>query len=69
LAIGVYPDVFLNPISQYIDGMFADYPGVLDAPQSSGIIEPISHETAESTAGSEMTEPASDIVETAEAGH
>lgn len=70
LAIGVYPDVFLNPISQYIDGIFADYPGVLDAPQSSGIIEPISHETAESTAGSEI-EPATgnEPVETVEAGH
>ncbi|NOJ27776.1 MAG: formate hydrogenlyase, partial [Nitrososphaera sp.] len=70
LAIGIYPDVFLNPISQYIDGMFAGYPGVLDAPQSSGIIEPVSHETAESTAGSEI-EPATgnEPVEIVEAVH
>lgn len=37
LAIGIYPDAFLNPITGYIDGMFADYPGVLDAPQTSGV--------------------------------
>ena len=43
LAIGVYPDAFFNPISGYVQGMFADYPGVLPAPESSGIIEPAAH--------------------------
>ena len=43
LAIGVYPDAFFNPISGYVQGMFADYPGVLPVPESSGIIEPVAH--------------------------
>ena len=52
LAIGVYPDVFFNPISGYVQGMFADYPGVLPAPESSGgIIEQAAHAPEETTDG------------------
>ncbi|MGI0019286.1 MAG: complex I subunit 4 family protein [Nitrososphaera sp.] len=43
LAIGVYPDAFFDPISGYVQGIFADSPGVLPAPESSGIIEPVAH--------------------------
>jgi NADH-quinone oxidoreductase subunit M len=41
LAVGVMPDVFLTPITDYVQGMFAGYDGVLAAPESSGIIEPV----------------------------
>lgn len=40
LVIGVYPDLFLNPVSEYIQGVFADVPGVLPIPEGSGFIEP-----------------------------
>lgn len=39
LVIGVYPDLFLNPVSEYIQGVFADVPGVLPIPEGSGLIE------------------------------
>jgi hypothetical protein len=32
LIIGVYPDIFLNPINDYIGGMFEDQEGVLPVP-------------------------------------
>jgi NADH-quinone oxidoreductase subunit M len=64
LAIGVYPDVFFNPISGYVQGMFADHPGVLPAPESSGIIEPVAH--AAEGAGEEGGAAA--VEETAEGG-
>lgn len=32
LVIGVYPDLFLNPINDYIGGMFEDQEGVLPVP-------------------------------------
>ncbi len=40
LVIGILPDVFLTPITDYVQGMFAGYDGVLLPPESSGIIEP-----------------------------
>lgn len=40
--VGVYPDVFLTPVTGYVQGIFADYPGVLPAPESS-VIEPVAH--------------------------
>ncbi len=43
LAIGVYPDVFLNPIIGYVQGIFADSPGVLPVPEPSSVIEPAAH--------------------------
>ncbi len=43
LIIGIYPDLFLTPVTGYLEGMFADYPGVLPTPETSGIIEPIAH--------------------------
>ncbi len=49
LAIGVYPDAFLNPITGYIDGMFADHPGVLDVPHAPSI------ELADDPAGAVVT--------------
>lgn len=51
LAVGVMPDVFLTPITDYVQGMFAGYDGVLPAPESSGIIEPV--EGAEGDVGIE----------------
>lgn len=41
LAIGVMPDLFLTPITDYVQGMFVGYDGVLPTPESSGIIEPV----------------------------
>ena len=32
LVVGVLPDTFLNPITDYINGMFADQPEVLPLP-------------------------------------
>lgn len=43
LIIGVYPDLFFTPITGYISEIFADTPGVLPIPESSGIIEPVAH--------------------------
>ncbi|WP_337863097.1 NADH-quinone oxidoreductase subunit M [Nitrososphaera sp.] len=45
LAIGVYPDVFFTPISDYVSGMFAGHEGVLPIPESSNtlILEPVAH--------------------------
>jgi len=43
LIIGVMPDLFLTPVTSYIEGMFADYPGVLPVPEASGLIEPVAH--------------------------
>jgi NADH-quinone oxidoreductase subunit M len=41
LAIGILPDVFLTPITDYVQGMFVGYDGILAPPESSGIIEPV----------------------------
>jgi NADH-quinone oxidoreductase subunit M len=38
LIIGVYPDLFLTPVTEYIGGVFADYPGVLPTPESSAVL-------------------------------
>src|SRR5574341_1163506 len=43
LIIGVMPDLFLTPVTGYIEGMFADYPGVIPVPAASGLIEPVAH--------------------------
>jgi NADH-quinone oxidoreductase subunit M len=42
LIVGVYPDIFLSPITGYVQGIFADYPGVLAVPESS-VMEPVAH--------------------------
>lgn len=45
LIIGVVPDLFLTPVTSYIEGMFADYPSILPVPESTGIIEPVAHDS------------------------
>jgi NADH-quinone oxidoreductase subunit M len=41
LIVGVYPDLFFNPITHYVQGMFANTPGVLPIPEHTGIIQPV----------------------------
>jgi proton-translocating NADH-quinone oxidoreductase chain M len=64
LIIGVYPDLFLNPITNYISGMFEGQEGVLPIPvadisaESGGTAENVQQNPAqvqvESTAGAEV---------------
>jgi len=58
LIVGVYPDLFLEPVSGYIQGVFADYPGVLPIPEGSGLIQPAEGSTIELEEGLSMTEEA-----------
>jgi NADH-quinone oxidoreductase subunit M len=58
LIIGVYPDLFLEPVSGYIQGVFADNPGVLPIPEGSGLIQPAEGSSIELEEGLSMTEEA-----------
>ena len=64
LIVGVYPDLFLNPITNYISGIFEGQEGVLPIPvadisaESGGNAENVQQNSAqvqiESTAGAEV---------------
>jgi NADH-quinone oxidoreductase subunit M len=42
LTIGIMPDLFLNPITGYVQGMFAGHENVLPLPQHPAAIAPVS---------------------------